>query len=158
MKTGTRALLAVGITCVLGFSFVLWVTFLYPVVENTVPVWVDFILFYMIIVLGWLIMTVGLSGFSWNSFKVGIVGSVLFGAIDLFCPSYAVDINGNVAVGEAAGYKGSIDYFLGYYLNMFGIHGILVFIIVYFLIPILTLILMLLILAPRQFIATIKKG
>lgn len=149
--TYQRGLATIGLICSVGFIFVLWVIYLYPMVENSLKVWQLFVIFYVLVITFWMILFVSLFDWSRKALKSGIVLSVLSAIIDLYYPPFAVDFSGALVPADTAGYRGSIDYTIGYYLQCFGLSGPLVFIFTYLLIPILMFVVMLLIIKPDMF-------
>ena len=154
--TMQRALWSILIITIIGFSFVLWVTFFYPMVENDLRIWEMFVIFYILISALWMTLLIGLFGLGKKALKGGIVLIVISALFDLFYPPYAVGFDGNIPVNDNAGYRGSIDYTFGYYLNMAGLHGVTVFILTYFIIPLVAFVTMLLVLKPKGFMQSIK--
>lgn len=154
----SRAALSIIVISVIGILFVLWVTFLYPRVEDTLDVWMLFMIFYVLIIAFWMTLFIGLFGAGFKSFKSAFVMSVISAIIDIFYPPFSIDINGNMIESSTSGYRGSIDYTIGYYLNQAGIHGIMVFLLTYAILPALILFLVLFALKPKEFINTIKNA
>jgi hypothetical protein len=145
LKRGIYSILIIGF---IGFFFVIWMTYLYPMVENMLPVWLLFLIFYVLIITFWSTFFIGLFGAKRKSFKNIIIFSAIFAMFDLYCSISTINLDGSLSND---GYKGSVDYFLGYYLGQFGYPYFLMFITVYLLIPILVFIVLLLILKPRRF-------
>lgn len=148
MHRGIISIIVIGI---MGLLFVLWVIYLYPLVENNLMIWELFLIFYVLVIAFWLTMFIGIFGLGIKAFKSGIILSIISAIFDLYYPPFAVNIDGTISLSNASGYKGSIDFSFGYYLNRLGLHGILVFIFTYFIIPVLALLLMLVIIKPKKF-------
>lgn len=146
-----RGGLCILIMSVLGFAFVLWVFAAYPVVADSWRVWQLFIVFYVLIVAFWLTLTIGLFGPSLKALKGGLVLSVLSAILDLYYPPFSVNMDGTLSAGESVGYKGGIDYTIGYYLTRAGLTGAAIFILTYLIIPILIFTVLLLALKPKRF-------
>jgi ascorbate-specific PTS system EIIC-type component UlaA len=154
----SRSVISIIIISIIGIGFVLWITFFYPIIEDDYPVWSLFLIFYVLIVAFWMSLFVGLFGFHEKSVKTATVMSIISAIIDIFYPPYAISINGDIISSESIGYKGSIDYTIGYYLNAAGIHGFMVFLLAYCIIPASTFFILMIILKPKQFINTLKNS
>jgi len=156
-KLLTRSIIAIIVISVIGLFFVLWVTYLYPLVEGNLRVWQLFLIFYVLVVSFWMALFIGLFGFHKVAIKTGIIMSIVSAVIDIFYPPYSVNMDGSLISSATVGYKGSIDYTLGYYLNCFGIHGFIVFLLTYCIIPGLTFFVVLVVLRAKAFIDTMKR-
>jgi len=160
MKTDTKTIrrkagLSILIISTMGLLIVLYVNLIYPIVEDTMAVWEMFLIFYVLITLLWIFVFSSFWGFDRRTIRASVLLLLIVSVFDFYAGSSAVDFNGAMVIGAD---KWSIDYFFGYYITNTGLSGILVFIIVYLLIPILFLTVALLILKPRKFLNATKQG
>lgn len=153
-----RGTICILLMSMLGFMFVLWVFFFYPKVSDNWAVWQLFLIFYVLVIAFWLTLTIALFGPSMKAFKGGAVLSILSAILDLYYPPFSVNIDGSISAGESIGYKGSIDYTIGYYLQAAGLSGIIVFILTYLVIPILIFMGLLIVLKPSRFKQSMKQA
>lgn len=151
MSTNKRVGLIILMFAIIGVLFVLWIDLLYPNVENTMKVWELFLIFYVFVGSLWMIINLGFRGINKRTLKDSFVGWVIFAIMDLWIPTYAVNIDGSLISASAIGYKGTIDYCFGYYLHCFGFDGFIVWILVYFIIPIVALYMVMIIVKSEYF-------
>ena len=156
--TFSKAIISIIILSIIGFAFVLWITYFYPMVENTWPVWSLFLIFYTFISILITIAIVSIFNFNVNAIKGSVTLSILFAVIDLWYPPYAVNSDGSLVSSSSAGYRGSIDYTFGFYLTRAGLSGPVVFYLTYLIIPIFALFLVLIILKPSAFKKAITRA
>lgn len=149
-----RAIRAIIIVSVIGISIMLWMNLFYPLVEDTMPVWELFIIFYVLISLFWTFMFSAIWGVHKHTIIASTMTWFLVAMFDIYWSS-AMDMGGNLSAGE---FKGSIGYFFGYYIINAGITGIWAVILLYVIIPPLILLIFLFIFKPWKFLKAMKTG
>lgn len=156
--TFNKAILSIITIGFIGLIFVLWVIFLYPLIATTYPVWSLFLIFYVLIISFWLTFFIGFFGLGLKAFKGGIILSIFSAVFDLYYPPFAINLDGTLATSDSIGYRGSIDYTVGFYLTRAGLSGIAIFIFTYFLLPILVFLFLLILLKPDKFRKSIRSS
>jgi antibiotic biosynthesis monooxygenase (ABM) superfamily enzyme len=145
------AIMVVGISTI-GFLFVLFMFFLYPWMGDNLAVWQSFILVYALIIMFWAVLGIGIFQEKANAFKSTLILSIGSIALDLYVFSPSVNLNGSLNESP-----GSIDYTIGYYVSAVIGNNIFVFIITYFIIPLIIFGITYLLLKPKKFKEVVGK-
>lgn len=148
-----KAGISILIIMTVGLTILLYVNLIYPIVEDTLPVWELFLIFYILITLLWIFIFSSFWGFDKRMIRSSVMLIWLISVLDFYAGAMSVDFNGVMVTGAD---KWNIDYFFGYYITQTGLSGLLVWVMVYILIPVLIFIIMYLIVGPKKLYTAIR--
>ena len=149
--------LAIKVTLALMLSAIVMLTLInvYRDWLGTQGILVNFFVFYILISAVLYLPIYLILGNVRKSLLLSASVALAHAAFDTWLPPYALDINGTILQSTALGYTGSIDYLFGVIGQAVGVHGFLLYLFTYVLMPVVLLVIALWMLGSSKFIKEI---